>query len=459
MDNISDNINEIIINNSEEEDDDDSEEEDDDYSEEEDDDDSEEEDDDESEGKNGEIENYTIIMNDIYDTFTYNNNRIEYNYINNYIIPINTFVNIFNNNENININEEKNGEENINDEYIENIINNNDIEEENVILEDSENTIIDDEYGINDEDSINDDDFINDDNNEILLNNDINVNNIININNIFNNIIGNGYNANEVNNDEIYNMFNNIDPLTSVGLVLLNNSINIERLNINNNMAYVEECLDYCDEENMLNNINFEYLNIIHGFFLEFYEMFKIYSINKNDLIKKTIMKAYKILLRTHGFDIKDITLNIMTYAKYSENFVIIGDEEYNNNLFYNCYLLIVDNVRQNLLTILIAREFENILNNAYENNQNMVDVKSVLSNDTLSLLPIITYNELDEELKSINNHCTVCRDMYAEIPYKDLRILKCSHVFCCECIDPWLLTHSHKCPNCRQEMDGHIHI
>ena len=65
----------------------------------------------------------------------------------------------------------------------------------------------------------------------------------------------------------------------------------------------------------------------------------------------------------------------------------------------------------------------------------------------------------MNDELKLINNHCSICRETYEEISDKDLRILKCSHAFCCECIDPWLLSHSYKCPNCREEMDGHINI
>jgi hypothetical protein len=224
-------------------------------------------------------------------------------------------------------------------------------------------------------------------------------------------------------------------------------------------MEYVNECLDYCNDDNMSNNINFDYLTIIHEIFLEFYEMFKIYSISKNDLIKKTTTKAYKILLTTGGLDIKEATLNIITYAYYSENFIINGDDEYNINLFFNYYSLIVDNVKKILLALLIAQEFENILSNAYVNNLNLVDVKSVLTNETLALIPITTYDEMNEELKSINNHCSVCREPYREINNKNLRILKCSHAFCCECIDPWFLTHSHKCPNCRQEMDGHINV
>ena len=275
----------------------------------------------------------------------------------------------------------------------------------------------------------------------------------INVNNVFNEIINNGNNVDEEN---VFNdLFNNNagNPRVYEGILLLNNGINAHSLLIN-------EYFNYCSEDNMLNFINFDTLNIIHNIFLEFYEQYKQYTIGHSDLIKKTITKSFKILMRT-GITERDATLNIMTYVRYSENYINIEDEEYNGNLLYNNYEIVKECVKKNLLAILIARDFQNIINqvNIDQNNLNMEDVRTVLTEETLSNLPIMTYNIMSDELKTINNHCSICRENYNDFEYKNLRLLKCNHVFCQECIDPWLLNHSYKCPNCREEMDGHIHI
>ena len=134
-----------------------------------------------------------------------------------------------------------------------------------------------------------------------------------------------------------------------------------------------------------------------------------------------------------------------------------MNDLAYNDCLFFNYRILVIEEVKTYLLSLLIIEDLTNMINN--QNNQNMEDVRCVLTEETLNNLPKTIYSDINHELKNINNYCSVCRDIYSETDNKELRILKCNHVFCCECIDPWLLNHSHKCPNCRIEMDGHIHV
>ena len=151
---------------------------------------------------------------------------------------------------------------------------------------------------------------------------------------------------------------------------------------------------------------------------------------------------------------IKESTLNIVSYINYSENYINAENNNYNNYLFFNYKEMVMDNLKKYLLNMLVMEDFINMIN-----NQNMEDVRCILTQETLNNLPVSQYSEMNGDLKSINNYCSICRDVYNVDTNKELRILKCNHAFCCECIDPWLLNHSHKCPNCRVEMDGHTHI
>ena len=165
--------------------------------------------------------NYQIIMNDVYNTFNYNNNVIEYRYVNNYILPC-----------------EENEITNEYDTYNE-IIN----EDNEIINEDNEECEDDADNEECEDDADNEECEDEEDNEECEDNEIVNENNNI----VNNNIIIN----NEITNEEIYNMFINLDPLTTYGMLLLNNNItNIDILNIDNKMEYVEECLNYCNDEN-----------------------------------------------------------------------------------------------------------------------------------------------------------------------------------------------------------------
>ena len=298
------------------------------------------------------------------------------------------------------------------------------------------------------------------DNYNILENNNENNNNNNNNNNDNNNII-NIYNTNNININNILenNNIEIIDPMIIYGMRLLNNN-NENVVNIDEKINQVNEYIEFCNENNMLLYINFDIFTIIHNIFMEFYTIYINSAINNYDqLITNTIKKCYNVLINS-GQTIKDSTVYIITYVNYSENYINDDDIRYNDCLFFNYKILVIEDIKRYLLSLLIVEDITNSVNLQFNQNmQNMQDVRCVLNNETLENIPMLSYCEISEEIKNINNYCSVCRDSYNNDDQKKLRILKCNHVFCCECIDPWLLNHSHKCPNCRVEMDGHIYI
>lgn len=80
-------------------------------------------------------------------------------------------------------------------------------------------------------------------------------------------------------------------------------------------------------------------------------------------------------------------------------------------------------------------------------------DVKNVATEDILEKnTNIIKYSELT----STDICCSICLEGYEESSI--IRKLKCSHLFHKDCIDPWLLKESYKCPVCRNDTLPHTH-
>ena len=80
-------------------------------------------------------------------------------------------------------------------------------------------------------------------------------------------------------------------------------------------------------------------------------------------------------------------------------------------------------------------------------------DVKNVATEDILEKnTNIIKYSELT----STDICCSICLEGYEES--STIRKLKCSHLFHKDCIDPWLLKESYKCPVCRNDTLPHTH-
>jgi hypothetical protein len=69
---------------------------------------------------------------------------------------------------------------------------------------------------------------------------------------------------------------------------------------------------------------------------------------------------------------------------------------------------------------------------------------ESILEKNT----EILVYQNLDDTLKSKYNTCFIC---LADFESDDIiRKIKCDHIFHKDCIDPWIIKESYKCPACR---------
>lgn len=74
--------------------------------------------------------------------------------------------------------------------------------------------------------------------------------------------------------------------------------------------------------------------------------------------------------------------------------------------------------------------------------HQELEDVKVTLDDKDLEK---IESKVLD---KKIDDNCSICLDPYKE--GDDVSILKCSHIFHKNCIQPYLKGYNHKCPLCK---------
>jgi len=92
------------------------------------------------------------------------------------------------------------------------------------------------------------------------------------------------------------------------------------------------------------------------------------------------------------------------------------------------------------------------------ENPRIPEDVKNVVSSKILEEnTKVLKFNELSDELQTKYKTCSICIEDFDTT--SDVRQLNCSHVFHINCIDPWLLKESYKCPMCRDDTLPHEHI
>jgi hypothetical protein len=86
---------------------------------------------------------------------------------------------------------------------------------------------------------------------------------------------------------------------------------------------------------------------------------------------------------------------------------------------------------------------------------QSYVDVKNVATDTILSNnTKVLLFNELDDINKNRYKTCSICIEDYEQDD--TIRQLSCSHIFHKNCIDPWLLKESYKCPLCRNDTLPH---
>jgi len=83
-----------------------------------------------------------------------------------------------------------------------------------------------------------------------------------------------------------------------------------------------------------------------------------------------------------------------------------------------------------------------------------MTPVKLTVPKEELDKIKIVKYETLSEDIKKLNEKCTVCLcDFEKE---DDVRVTKCKHAFHQTCIDKWLLESNYTCPVCRSEVAEH---
>ena len=104
---------------------------------------------------------------------------------------------------------------------------------------------------------------------------------------------------------------------------------------------------------------------------------------------------------------------------------------------------------------------FENNVNEEFENEEEIEEVKIGLDQDQIDALPIMKYSsEMEKQAKSLNkkstgptsnNFCSICI-----VDYRNgdkLRCLPCFHRFHKQCIDEWLIIKN-ECPLCKSSIE-----
>ena len=77
-------------------------------------------------------------------------------------------------------------------------------------------------------------------------------------------------------------------------------------------------------------------------------------------------------------------------------------------------------------------------------NGKETLTEESLAKNTTLD-----EFSKLDTETKKKYDICSICFDEFKE--ENIIRKIKCNHLFHKDCVDPWLLKESYKCPVCRE--------
>jgi hypothetical protein len=90
------------------------------------------------------------------------------------------------------------------------------------------------------------------------------------------------------------------------------------------------------------------------------------------------------------------------------------------------------------------------------QNHGTMSDIKVTLTNEEYDSIQTERFEECKENMNS--TICIICNDEFQKDDI--VKITKCSHVIHDECLKPWLLNESKKCPVCRAELGtGRAHL
>jgi hypothetical protein len=157
------------------------------------------------------------------------------------------------------------------------------------------------------------------------------------------------------------------------------------------------------------------------------------------DTIRYTIRTVFAEGL---NYEVRNLISNIFSYGMIGINYVF--NENFN---------ILNEMLSLELKRILRRGMFINIFSQMILNHNGgfgtMEDIKLILTKEELDKIPVNIYKDISPELKEKKDSCTVCREEYHD--NDNVRTLRCGHVFHTECVDNWLMNHSHKCPCCRQ--------
>ena len=260
--------------------------------------------------------------------------------------------------------------------------------------------------------------------------------------NIYNNLINNVVNGNIMN--EIY-----INGMSNINQNIINSQFNVvlpinEQNNMNNEINLkVATILENID----LDVFTHQYYDInIFERITNQYRNSHNYNYNENYLLKIIIENSFYELVQLHSE--RDAVRYLYTYFLNNElnTFPFSLDME-------NVKTLIENTLKNYIRDKILYDLMQNILNIPLEQE----DVKLILNQEQFDNLRTSTYKDIEENIKSINKECFICLESFQED--NEIKLIPCNHCFHTECIKPWLMQQSCKCPNCRYEITEHIFV
>ncbi len=134
----------------------------------------------------------------------------------------------------------------------------------------------------------------------------------------------------------------------------------------------------------------------------------------------------------------------------------------------YNNSPMIINSMNNNLFdfnhSFRMRYQFSNNLRNIFNgtlgpfSSTNMNDIKVTLTEEEYNNIETKKYCECCSKEDEYSKMCIICNDDFKEDDI--VKITKCKHVLHDECLKPWLLKESKKCPVCRMELGvGKAHI
>ena len=246
------------------------------------------------------------------------------------------------------------------------------------------------------------------------------------------------------NNDEHNNNHNdevNDDILTDINYDVIDSIIMIRETYLYNNTTTN-------NEYNILKHIYYEIVNMYNDIPLV--------------ILLKHLKLYYNLNLEQHNDAITLFYNDIYTRALTQDNqsLQLVGYDSSNNEiqaiqlpalgLIY--YSQNTNGQITNLInnTVNTLQMFD-IINNAITMNLEQ-PTDNTASNVQVNDLQTCKYGEVSDINKNINSaFCTICQENYENTD--NIKLLKCSHLYHCKCIDQWLLNCSNLCPICRQQI------